>query len=210
MAADSCHDLATKLERLCTRGAPPASYHRLIQTERHTVPVKALAGLGAASTLALLAGCGATTTPSSGSPAATTSPQPPATAVPSEPVTAAAARSAAESYFALYGAGQYAAVYPMISPADQAFITPGIWTGLHAACPSKAAGLSYTVSRPVLAGDVAVFSVGLAGAASALGSEQVTFTYSGSKWYYSPSDLHVYKHHDLAQAITAAKADGLC
>jgi hypothetical protein len=171
--------------------------------------MRSLAGAAAADTVALLAGCGTTATPSSGSPAATTSPQPSATAAPAEPVTAAA-RSAAESYFALYGAGQYAAVYPMISPTDKAFIATGLWTGLHAACPSKAAGLSYTVSRPVLAGDVAVFSVGLAGAASALGSEQVTFTYSGSKWYYSPSDLHVYKHHDLAQAIAAAKAGGLC
>jgi len=53
-------------------------------------------------------------------------------------------------------------------------------------------------------------TVGYSGAAASFGSEQITFTYTGGKWYYQPSDLSVYAHHNLAQALAAAKAAGVC
>ncbi len=99
----------------------------------------------------------------------------------------------------------------MIEPHDRRLIRKSVWTGLHEACEDQAsAGLTYKVAHPVLAGSIAVVSVGFAGAASSLGSEQVTFAYKGGRWYYKPADLSVYKSHDLAEAIAAAKADGLC
>jgi hypothetical protein len=122
--------------------------------------------------------------------------------------TAAAALAAADGYFALYGAGQYAAVYPLIAPADRAVIPASVWTGLHKACPVS--GLTYQVKTPVLSGATAVMAVGYSGAAGSLGSEQVTFTYAGGQWYYVPSDLTIYRGHTLAQAVAAAKADNLC
>ncbi len=127
-----------------------------------------------------------------------------------EPETAAAALSAANSFFALYGAGQYAAVYPMIAPTDRAVIRESVWTGVHRKCESAAAGLSYKVSHPVLSGATAVVTVGLTGVASAIGSEQATFTYSGGRWYYVPPDMQVYRGHDLTQAVAAAKTEGYC
>lgn len=126
-----------------------------------------------------------------------------------EPETAAGALAAASSYFALYGAGQYAAVYPLIAPAARALIPESVWTGLHQQCGQKS-GLSYKVAHPVLSGPTAVMSVGFTGAASAIGSEQVTFTYSGGRWYYEVPDLQVYQGHNLAQAVAAAKAANLC
>lgn len=124
------------------------------------------------------------------------------------PETAAGALSAADTYFALYGAGQYAAVYPLIAPGDRAAIPESVWAGLHQACPVS--GLTYKVQTPVLSGTTAVMAVGYLGAAGSLGSEQVTFTYSGGRWYYMPSDVSTYRGHDLAQAVAAAKAAGLC
>lgn len=172
--------------------------------------------VGAAAAVAALAGCsgspaGYSKAVTTINPAGTPSPsaQPVAAAGPAEPVTASAADSAARAYFALYGAGEYAAVYPMIAPADRIKIRESVWIGLHNAC-KKTTGLTYAVKHPVLTGDIAVVSVGFAGAASSLGTEQITFVYTGGKWYYQPSDLRVYAHHDLAQAVAAAKAEGLC
>ena len=82
----------------------------------------------------------------------------------------------------------------MIDPAGRAQIQQSVWTGLHEECRNSAsAGLTYKVASPVLAGQTAVMSVGFAGAASSLGSEQVTFVYSGSGWFYQPSDMSVYR-----------------
>ena len=131
-------------------------------------------------------------------------------AVAAEPQTAAGALAAADNYFALYGAGQYGPVYTLIAPADQAVIQESVWTGLHAKCHGGAVPLSYQVKDPVLSGSTAVVTVSLAGAASATASEQATFTFAGGRWYYVPPDMQVYRGHDLAQAVAAAKADGFC
>jgi hypothetical protein len=165
----------------------------------------------------IVAGCGTASTPDtsnaapSASSSVTASAQPSASSTPTAPDSAAAAKSAAETYFGLYAAGQYGAVYPMIAPAARRYIRESVWVGLHNRCrPSATATLSYKVTHPILAGTVAVVTVGYAGTAAALGSEQITFKYVGGNWYYQPSDLGVYRHHDLAQAVTAAKAGGIC
>ena len=143
----------------------------------------------AGSALAALAlgACSSSPKAAPGAPAtrqpATQSATPAAAASPAEAQTVAAAKSAAKTYFGLYGAGQYAAVYPMIAPKYRRHIKQAVWVGVHAACPSAAAGLSYKISDPIPAGSsTVVFTVSLAGVASSLGSEQVTMSYTAGRW----------------------------
>ena len=49
-----------------------------------------------------------------------------------------------------------------------------------------------------------------AGAASALGSEEETFTYRAGRWLFRPSDLSVYRHHRVAEIVAELKAQNLC
>ena len=70
-------------------------------------------------------------------------------------------------------------------------------------------GLSYKVGTPTLARTSAVMSVSLAGVASRLGSEEVTFVYRDGKWLYAPSDLPSYKG-TAAQIVARFKAAGTC
>lgn len=153
----------------------------------------------AAIAAALLAGCSAASpaaTPSSGTSQAA-------------PETAAAAETAAKNYFALYGAGQYAAIYPMILPADRAQISESVWVRLHQKCRNPAASHEQ-VTHPVLSGMVAVVTISLPGVIASLSKAKVTFTYSSGTWYYTPSDMSIYAHHTLAQAVSAATAAALC
>lgn len=175
-------------------------------------PMRKLAWLALLPVAGALTACG-TNPPSrpTDQPSATPTATRHFTAAAPQPRTASAARSAAMNYFDLYSAGQYAAVYPMIDPADRAHIRRVVWTGVHRACRNQStANLTYAVTHPVLAGSTAVLTVGFAGVASSLGSEQVTFLYADGKWYYRPSDMGVYRHHVLTQAIAEAKAEGFC
>ena len=97
---------------------------------------------------------------------------------------------------------------PLIAAADRAVMPESVWTGLHEECPVS--GLTYQVESPVLSSATAVMTVGYSGAAGSLGSEQVTFTYSGGRWCYEPADMNVYRDHNLAQAVAAAKGSGVC
>lgn len=166
-------------------------------------------------TAAVITGCGTASTPGAISPATSAPPTATITPAPSPspaaPETKAAAKAAAITYFDLYSAGQYAAIYPMIDPADRSHIKETVWVGVHEQCKNTASsGLTYAVSHPILAGSTAVLTVGLAGVGAALGSEQVSFVYSGGQWYYQPSDMSVYRHHGLTAAVAAAKSAGFC
>lgn len=174
-------------------------------------------GIAAATALTgtVLAGCSARSTPTASttppaSPSATSAAKPADSTTPAEPQTAAAAKAAAETYFGLYAAEQYAAVYPLIASSARRDIRERVWVGLHNRCRPTTAPLSYKVTHPILAGTTAVVTVGYAGAAASLGSEQITLTYTDGKWYYLPSDLGIYRHHNLTQAVAAAKANNLC
>ncbi len=209
-----CPDAAdARFSPVCApTGTPGRAAPRPITVKDHTKA--AYWAASAAVILATVTGCGGGSSPG-GSAAASHSPaapaSPAASSSPAEPETAAAALSAAKAYFALYAAGQYAAVYPMIAPTDRGQISESVWVALHRKCVSHAtAGLSYSVTSPVLAGTTVVVTVSLAGIASSIGSEQISFTYSGGQWYYQPSDLSIYKGHDLAEAVAALKADGGC
>jgi hypothetical protein len=54
--------------------------------------------------------------------------------------------------FAFYSAGQYAAVYPMLSAQARAELPERESVAVHEKCPPQAAGLTYKVGKPVMAG----------------------------------------------------------
>jgi hypothetical protein len=161
-----------------------------------------------------LAGCGAASAPSSPQPAATAPAATTQAAAPVTPDTAAAARSAAENMFALYAAGQFAAVYPMLSAQTRAAATEHKWVTVHQRCASSTSGLSYKVGRPVMAGQTAVMSVSLAGAAAAIGSEEVSFVYQSGGWFWAPSasEMSSAGHYrgSVARIVARLKAADLC
>jgi hypothetical protein len=97
--------------------------------------------------------------------------------------------------FALYSAGQYAVVYPLIDAHARAAVPEHKWVAVHEKCPPQAAGLAYKVGRPVMAGQTAVMAVSLAGVASSLGSEEESFVYQDGGWFWAPSesDIAAYK-----------------
>jgi hypothetical protein len=156
-----------------------------------------------------LAGCG-THAASTSSPASSPAAAAPAAAMPAaQPETAAGAKAAAQSYFALYAAGQYAAVYPMIDAQARAAIPEATWVTVHRDCKSTASGMSYAVGAPTLAGATAVMSVSISGALSKLGSEEETFLYQGGKWVWDETVLTSWKGTP-AQILAAFKAAGKC
>jgi hypothetical protein len=127
------------------------------------------------------------------------------------PVTSSAVRAAATAYFHLYGAGRYAATWPLLSLATRRAIPERVWVRVHDECVSHAGKLAYKVGQVELAGKTAVVSVSSAGAAaSALGSEAQAFAYAGGRWAFVPSDLSAYRGHTVAQAVAALKAQGVC
>jgi hypothetical protein len=155
-------------------------------------------------------------------PAAGTSSTPPKSAAASspagasspaaEPDTAAGARTAAETYFALYSAGQWAATYALLAPSASSQVSESAWVDVHEGCPSAAAGLAYQVGKPVMVGNTAVMPVSIAGALSKLATVEETFTYSGGQWRWQPSGsgAAVYTHGSVTADIAAAKAAGYC
>jgi hypothetical protein len=171
------------------------------------------------SVLVVIAGIGGfiagrNTAPRAGTPtSAATSAAPaassPATAPSAVSVTAAAAKSAATAFFSLYAAGQYPATYPLLDPLARRRIPEATWVTVHQRCKGTASGLSYKVGTPTLAGRSAVMSVSLAGVASSLGSEEVTFVYRGGQWLYAPSDLASYGG-SAVHIIARPKAAGNC
>jgi hypothetical protein len=169
------------------------------------------ASIAACAAAVVVAACGGTSTPpASSSTGHTTTPPAAAPSSPAaQPQTAAAALTAAKNYFALYGAQQFAAVYPMIDPADRAQINESVWVAVHQQC-GPTSNLSYAVTNPVLAGTTAVVTVSLAGAASSIASEQISFVYVGGQWYYQPSDTSDYAGNTTAQAVAALTAAGNC
>jgi hypothetical protein len=94
----------------------------------------------------------------------------------------------------------------MIAPAARRDISESVWTGLHNRCRPTTATLTYAATHPILA--CTAVTVSYAGAASSLGSEQITFVYTAGRWYYQPSDLSIYKGHDLARPWPPRRSPG--
>jgi hypothetical protein len=126
------------------------------------------------------------------------------------PLTAAAAKAAATAYFDFWAAGQYAATSPLLSPAARKVISRHVWIAAHLRCRGSGTGVAYRIRRPELSGHLAVLNLSAAGVASKLGSVEVTFTYTNGHWYYSPSDLSIYRHKSVRQVVAALNAAEGC
>lgn len=132
------------------------------------------------------------------------------TAAAAQPQTAAAASAAAQQYLGLYSAGQFGASYALLAPSARRAVSEHVWAAVHEGCPSPTAGAAYDVKHVTLTGSVAVVTVALNGAASALGSENISMVYAGGKWGYAPPDLTLYHHGTVKADVAAAKARGYC
>lgn len=162
----------------------------------------------AAAVIATASSCAAGTPSSSPAAAnATTAQAPPS---PSAPDTAAAAKAAAEQFFALYSAGQWAAAWKLLAPADRKQAPERVYEAVHQGCPSRAAGLAYNVQKITLAGSTAVVTYSISGAASALGSATMALAWTPAGWGVEPNEMGIYSHGSAAADIAAAKAAGEC
>ena len=102
----------------------------------------------------------------------------------------------------------------MLDAQTRALVPERKWVRVHQACDSSTSGLSYKVGKPVMAGQSAVMSVSLAGVASAIGSEEVTFAYQDGGWFWAPSSSDIsaagsYKG-TVRQIVARLKAAGEC
>ncbi|HEV3381679.1 MAG TPA: hypothetical protein VG142_11945 [Trebonia sp.] len=169
----------------------------------HIVPAVVAAGV-IASTVA----CSSSAPAPSASTAATASAA--ASSAPAQPETAAAAKSAAEQFFALYSAGQWDAAWELLTPADQKEAPESVYEAVHVGCPSQAAGLAYDVQKVTLAGSTAVVTYTLSGAASSLGSATLAMSWTPAGWGIEPNQMDVYSHGSASADIAATKAAGEC
>ena len=169
--------------------------------------MRKLALIPVALGVAALAACSSGAPSSSAPPAAT---QAASSSAPAVPDTAAAAKSAAKSFFALYSAGQYGAAWQYLTAADKTEAPLSVYKAVHAGCPSKAAGLAYSIKDATMAGKTAVITYGLSGAAGALGSATMAETWTPSGWTVNPDNMSVYSHGSASADLAAAKAAGDC
>jgi hypothetical protein len=169
--------------------------------------VMILAGIAVA-----LAGCSSSTAASSTNPASAPAGTPSATASPAEPETAAGARAAAQRFYDLYSASQFAAAWSLLNPQDQLLIPQTTYVAVDTGCPSAAAGLARVIKRVTITGNTAVVVETVAGALSSLGTVTDVFVYVNGRWGFSyPANvLAVYRHKTIAADIAAARARGFC
>jgi hypothetical protein len=187
---------------------------------QHAAPASArsiLAALISGSSLAVLAALMIVMVAACSSPPAAPAhhihARPAVAAVSAQPDTPAGAEAAAQATFELYSAGQYAAVYQLLSPPVRAEVSAATWTAVHQACPPGASGLTYQVTDPQLVpgSSTAVVKVSLPGMGSSLLSETTTFDYVAGRWLWAPATTDENGYSGTAAQIVAyMKGKGLC
>jgi hypothetical protein len=187
--------------------------------------MRALKGLALGLAAAGLAGCGAgagavpgavgstggSSHPSAARASATVpgvavSTAPPAPAV--NPRMQAGAREAAAHFYSLYSAGDFAALWNLLSAATKPQISRHVWVSVHDACPSAGAGNSRAIKAVTAFGNAAIVTETVTGMAP--GTAEDVFSYVDGRWSYSPPDLSIYHHKSVTADIAAAKAAGFC
>ena len=149
--------------------------------------------------------------PSPAAPAAMASSSP-AVSQAAEPQTASGVRAAAQQFYALFAASQFAAAWGYLAPSDQAAIPRATYVAVHDGCPPASAGLARVIKSVTVAGSTAVVTETVAGSLGNLGTVADTWTYAGGRWGYSylPADMKMYSHGSAAADIAAAKTAGDC
>jgi hypothetical protein len=154
-----------------------------------------------------LAGCtgGASEQPAVPTPTITAT----ASSVPSaSPHTKAVARAAAEKFYGLYAASNYAALWSQLASTTQHQVSRKAWIGVHEACSTTRAGKSRVVKTVTVFGNAAIVAESVNGILS--GTTEDVFNYIDGQWRYTPQDPGIYQHRSVTADIAAAKAAGLC
>ncbi|MGO9160431.1 MAG: hypothetical protein ACLP7J_06910 [Streptosporangiaceae bacterium] len=134
----------------------------------------------------------------------------PAQPRPAEPETKAGAWAAAEYYYRLYLASQFAASWDLLAPAARQQIPQRIWVGVHNGCLSASAGTARVIKSVTVFGNAAIVTEMLPSARSKRRMAEHVFNYADRHWGYSPGDLSIYSHQSIAADIAAARAAGFC
>jgi hypothetical protein len=170
----------------------------------------AAASRAAASTATSMAPKAATSTApraaTSTAPKAATTTAPPA--APVSPQLRAGAQAAAAQAFGLYGSGQFAAFWSLLSPAAKRQVPRNAWVSIHEACSPARDGKPGAVEAVTVFGNAAIVTEAITGTPPR--TSEVVFNYVNGEWSYSPGDLSVYDHGSVAADIAAAKAAGYC
>lgn len=164
-------------------------------------------GLLVSLVVAGLAGCsgGALGAPASPTPAVTAT----ASSVPAaSPQVKASARAAAEQFYGLYAASQYAGSWDMLAPATKRQVSRPAWIGVHEGCSSAGAEKPRVIKAVTVFGNAAIVAETVAGAPP--GTAEDVFTYADGRWGYSPQDPGIYRHGSVTADIAAAKEAELC
>jgi hypothetical protein len=120
----------------------------------------------------------------------------------------ASARAAAEQFYRLYAASDYAAVWNLLAPATKSQVTMNAWVGVHEACAAGGSGQSRVIKAVTVFGNAAVITEAAAGTAD--GSVEDVFNYVDGGWRYSPQAPGIYRQHSVTADVAAARTAGLC
>lgn len=178
-----------------------------IPSERIVVSMRLPKGLLVGLVAAGLVGCsgGASGAPASPTPMITAT----ASSVPAaSPPMKASARAAAERFYGLYAASQYAAFWNLLAPATKRQVSRKAWIGVHEACSTAGTEKPRVIKAVTVFGNAAIVAETVAGALP--GTAEDVFNYADGRWRYSPPDPGIYQHGSVTADIDAAKTAGLC
>ena len=181
-----------------------------ITSERTVTTMRFPKGILVGLVAAGLVGCSGT---ASGPPSVGTTPTARSTASsvpPASPWMKAGARAAAEQFYGLYSASQFAAFWNLLAPATKRQVPRRVWVSVHDACPSAGAGKHRTIKAMTVFGDAAIVTESITGVPSQLVTVEDVFSYANGHWSYSPQDLNIYLHGSVTADIAAAKTAGFC
>jgi hypothetical protein len=172
---------------------------------RRTASAVVLAGLAAGLTLSA---CSSTSASSSTGLRATAAASPRGSAALASTPTAvaispAAVRAAADTYYALYAAGEYAQTWPLLTATVRHEIPESTWIAVHDSCPGKDSKAGYRIGQITMGHNVAAVTVTIAAKVTI-----AAFSYSASRWYYLPSGVTDYEHGSVSADVAALKAAG--
>jgi hypothetical protein len=120
------------------------------------------------------------------------------------------ARGAAEQFYTLYSANQFATLWGLLSPTVKSQVTKSAWVGVHNSCPGAAAGKARVIKAVTAFGSAAIITETVTGVASTPGTTEDVFSYVGGQWSYSPGELAIYRHGSIAADVASARAAGYC
>jgi hypothetical protein len=129
---------------------------------------------------------------------------------PASPEKRAGARTAADRFYGVYLAGQFAASWDLLAPAAKRQIPRSTWVGVHEGCLSARGTRAGVIKSVTVFGNAAIVTAAITGASANEGTVRAVFNYAGGRWGFSPGNLSIYHHGSVSADIEAARAAGFC